>query len=68
MLGHLLMEYFKDKKNYEIFGLIDEQFSFNKNVKILPTLQKSSILHRINIIESSKMFNKFRIPSQICFV
>ena len=31
MLGHLLMEYFKDKKNYEIFGLIEEQFSFIKH-------------------------------------
>ena len=31
MLGHLLMEYFKDKNNYEIFGLIEEQFSFIKH-------------------------------------
>ena len=45
------------------FGIFQRirEFSFNKNVKILPTLQKSSILHRINIIESSKMFNKFRL-------
>ncbi len=43
------------------FGIFQRtrEFSFNKNVKILPTLQKSSILHRINIIESSKLFNKF---------
>ena len=45
------------------FGIFQRtrEFSFNKNVKILPTLQKSSILHRINIIESSKLFNKFRL-------
>lgn len=45
------------------FGIFQRtrEFSFNKTVKILPTLKKSSILHRINIVESAKLFNKFRL-------
>ena len=38
MAGHVLMEYFKDKNEYELFGLVEENFSssnydFEKQIK-----------------------------------